>query len=107
MPLYIANKNPSEQSKRQSIYKIYCKLLFVEMVFSNVKRQILVAPTFVLFFWCSGINSTLNITGLERTVQKLIDSGAAVNNVNNYNVSALMFATESGKHDINALKISL
>lgn len=50
-------------------------------------------------FWCSKCSEiifTLNVTGLERTVQKLIDSGAVVNALNKFNLTALMFATQSG-----------
>lgn len=40
----------------------------------------------------------LTVTGSERIVEQLIDSGAEVNSVNKLNSSALILATQSGKH---------
>lgn len=45
---------------------------------------------------CCEIIFTINFTGLERTVQLMIDSGAEVNSVNKFNNSALMLAAQAG-----------
>lgn len=52
----------------------------------------------------SEIFFTLNIIGLERTVQQLIDGGAAVNSINNNKKSALILAAQSGEHNIRTFK---